>query len=98
MPINGLHEWKKSELEPILAPFVRNMPGKPKTNRRKSKDEPKKKAKSRKMSKGTSHDTGYKPRTTSAQGSTKNNEKGKANFTTSTNMVEKGKQKVSQAS
>ena len=42
-PINGSHEWKNSELEPILPPHARKMPRRPKKNRRKSKDESKKK-------------------------------------------------------
>ena len=41
--INGPHEWKKSELEPILPPHARKMLGRPKKNRRKSNDESKKK-------------------------------------------------------
>ncbi|XVE68068.1 hypothetical protein DITRI_Ditri09bG0039400 [Diplodiscus trichospermus] len=41
-PINGSHEWKKIELEPMLPPSARKMPGRPKKNRRKAKDEPKK--------------------------------------------------------
>ena len=42
-PINGPHEWKKSELEPILPPYTRKMPRRPEKNIRKSKDESKKK-------------------------------------------------------
>ena len=42
-PINRPHEWKKFELEPILPPYARKMPGKPKKNKRKSNDESKKK-------------------------------------------------------
>ncbi|XVF48456.1 hypothetical protein PTKIN_Ptkin03bG0191400 [Pterospermum kingtungense] len=41
-PINGSHEWKKSTLEPINPPIPKKTPGRPKTNRRKSKNEPKK--------------------------------------------------------
>ncbi|XVF67697.1 hypothetical protein PTKIN_Ptkin10aG0142300 [Pterospermum kingtungense] len=41
-PMNGPHEWKKCGLEPILSPIARRTPGRPKKNRRKSKDEPSK--------------------------------------------------------
>ncbi|KAK9003674.1 hypothetical protein V6N11_084308 [Hibiscus sabdariffa] len=41
-PINGSHDWKKSGIEAVLPPIEREMPGRPKKNRRKAKDEPKK--------------------------------------------------------
>ncbi|KAK8609691.1 hypothetical protein V6N13_093107 [Hibiscus sabdariffa] len=41
-PINGSHNWKKSGIEAVLPPIEREMPGRPKKNRRKAKDEPKK--------------------------------------------------------
>ena len=40
--INKPHEWKKSELEPLIPPFARKMPRRPKKNRLKSSDELKK--------------------------------------------------------
>ncbi|XVF79196.1 hypothetical protein PTKIN_Ptkin14bG0200900 [Pterospermum kingtungense] len=43
-PINGRHEWKKSELEPIQPPVESKMPGRPKKARRKSKGKPRTKA------------------------------------------------------
>ncbi|XVF75182.1 hypothetical protein PTKIN_Ptkin13bG0166800 [Pterospermum kingtungense] len=41
-PINGPSEWKKCGLERLLPPIARKTPGRPKKNRRKSTDEPKK--------------------------------------------------------
>ncbi|XVF80473.1 hypothetical protein PTKIN_Ptkin15bG0077100 [Pterospermum kingtungense] len=41
-PINGPSEWKKCRLEHLLPPIARKTPGRPKKNRRKSADEPKK--------------------------------------------------------
>ncbi|XVF53858.1 hypothetical protein PTKIN_Ptkin05aG0132900 [Pterospermum kingtungense] len=41
-PINGPSEWKKCGLERLLPPIARKTPGRPKKNRRKSADEPKK--------------------------------------------------------
>ncbi|KAK8628910.1 hypothetical protein V6N13_009490 [Hibiscus sabdariffa] len=41
-PINGSQDWKKSGIEAVLPPIEREMPGRPKKNRRKAKDEPKK--------------------------------------------------------
>ncbi|KAL4291966.1 hypothetical protein GQ457_14G024710 [Hibiscus cannabinus] len=41
-PINGSHDWKKSRIEAVLPPIEREMPGRPKKNRRKAKDEQKK--------------------------------------------------------
>ncbi|KAK8582463.1 hypothetical protein V6N13_069240 [Hibiscus sabdariffa] len=43
-PINGAHDWIKSGIESILPPIEKKMSGRPKKNRRKAKDEPKKKA------------------------------------------------------
>ncbi|KAL4323348.1 hypothetical protein GQ457_11G020680 [Hibiscus cannabinus] len=40
-PKNGFHDWKKSGIEAVLPPIEREMPGRPKKNRRKAKDEPK---------------------------------------------------------
>ncbi|KAK8583975.1 hypothetical protein V6N13_109373 [Hibiscus sabdariffa] len=40
-PINGSHDWKKSGIEPVLPPIEREMPVRPKKNRRKAKDEQK---------------------------------------------------------
>ncbi|XVF43695.1 hypothetical protein PTKIN_Ptkin02bG0061300 [Pterospermum kingtungense] len=42
-PINGFHEWKKSNLEPIYPPGERKSRGRPKKARRKSKGEASKK-------------------------------------------------------
>ncbi|XVF67747.1 hypothetical protein PTKIN_Ptkin10aG0147000 [Pterospermum kingtungense] len=39
-PINGSHEWKRSELEPIQPPAARKARGRPKKARRKSNGEP----------------------------------------------------------
>lgn len=45
-PINGSHEWVQTGLDPIQPPPPREKKlGRPKKNRRKSKDEPKKKGK-----------------------------------------------------
>ncbi|MBA0590799.1 hypothetical protein Gorai_019491, partial [Gossypium raimondii] len=41
-PINRSHEWTKSGIEPVLPPIEKTMPSKPKKNRRKAKNEPKK--------------------------------------------------------
>ncbi|KAE8691274.1 hypothetical protein F3Y22_tig00110890pilonHSYRG00380 [Hibiscus syriacus] len=41
-PINGPHDWNKSEIDPVLPSVDRDMPGRPKKNRKKQKDEPKK--------------------------------------------------------
>nr|KJB79689.1 hypothetical protein B456_013G062100 [Gossypium raimondii] len=41
-PINGLHDWAKTGIEPVLPHIKRKMPRKPKKNRRMAKDEPKK--------------------------------------------------------
>ncbi|KAE8720090.1 hypothetical protein F3Y22_tig00109919pilonHSYRG00056 [Hibiscus syriacus] len=41
-PINGPQDWKKYGIEQVLPPVDRDMPGRPKKNRRKQKDEPKK--------------------------------------------------------
>ncbi|XVE83395.1 hypothetical protein DITRI_Ditri16bG0085600 [Diplodiscus trichospermus] len=40
--INGPHEWKKSNLDPIIPPPTRKTAERPKKSRRKVKDEPKK--------------------------------------------------------
>ncbi|MBA0577427.1 hypothetical protein Golob_027467 [Gossypium lobatum] len=40
--INGLHEWKKSGIQPVLPPIERNMPEGTKKNKRMAKDEPQK--------------------------------------------------------
>ncbi|KAK8983242.1 hypothetical protein V6N11_057991 [Hibiscus sabdariffa] len=41
-PINGSHDWKKSGIEAVLPHIKREMPGRPKKNRMKAKDETKK--------------------------------------------------------
>ncbi|PPE02897.1 hypothetical protein GOBAR_DD00057 [Gossypium barbadense] len=50
-PINTSHEWTKSGIEPVLPPIEKTMPSKPKKNRRKAKNEPKK-VKSGQLSRG----------------------------------------------
>nr|KJB19062.1 hypothetical protein B456_003G083200 [Gossypium raimondii] len=49
-PINGSHKWTKSGIEPVLPPVEKIMPGRPKKNRKKAKNEPKK-VKPRQLSK-----------------------------------------------
>ncbi|KAG8478579.1 hypothetical protein CXB51_028444 [Gossypium anomalum] len=41
-PINGSHERTKSGIKPVLPPVEKTMPSRPKKNRRKAKNEPKK--------------------------------------------------------
>ncbi|MBA0556291.1 hypothetical protein Golob_026406 [Gossypium lobatum] len=41
-PINGSHEWGKFGIEPMLPPVEKTMPGRPKKNKRKAKNELKK--------------------------------------------------------
>ncbi|KAH1073435.1 hypothetical protein J1N35_025763 [Gossypium stocksii] len=39
--INGLHDWEKIGIEPVLHPIERKMPRRPKKNKRMAKNEPK---------------------------------------------------------
>ncbi|PPS18935.1 hypothetical protein GOBAR_AA01640 [Gossypium barbadense] len=75
-----LHDWEKIGIEPVLSPIERKMPGRPKKNRRMTKNEPKKLKPSHLVGKQDTQPLKQKGKSSIKKSTTLDKSKGKQTF------------------